>query len=51
MLTDIGLNLASHRFDRDRDAVLARARAAGVQRFILTGTQRGRQYHRLPIES
>lgn len=38
MLTDIGLNLASHRFDRDRDAVLARARMAGVQRFILTGT-------------
>ncbi|MFN3587442.1 MAG: TatD family hydrolase, partial [Moraxellaceae bacterium] len=39
MLTDIGLNLASHRFDADREAVLARARAAGVTRFILTGTR------------
>jgi TatD DNase family protein len=38
MLVDIGLNLTSPRYDADRDAVLARARAAGVDRFILTGT-------------
>ena len=38
MLVDIGLNLTSPRYDADRDAVLARARAAGVDGFILTGT-------------
>lgn len=38
MLVDIGLNLSSNRYDRDRPAVLARARAAGVDRLILTGT-------------
>lgn len=36
-LTDIGLNLASAQFARDRTEVLARGRAAGVGRFILTG--------------
>jgi TatD DNase family protein len=38
LLVDIGANLAHRRFDRDRDAVLARARAAGVTRQIVTGT-------------
>lgn len=38
MLVDIGLNLSSDRFDRDRDAVIARALEAGVGRFVLTGT-------------
>lgn len=38
MLIDIGLNLASNRFDDDRAEVLARARAAGVTGFVLTGT-------------
>lgn len=38
MLVDIGLNLSSDRYDQDRDAVLARGLAAGVNRFILTGT-------------
>lgn len=37
-LIDIGLNLASHRFTRDWKQVVARAHAAGVERFILTGT-------------
>ena len=37
-LIDIGLNLASHRFARDWPEVLERAHAAGVERFILTGT-------------
>ena len=37
VLTDIGLNLASPQFARDRQEVLARARAAGVHRFVLTG--------------
>ncbi len=38
MLVDIGLNLSSDRYDEDREAVLERAREAGVSRFILTGT-------------
>lgn len=37
-LIDIGLNLASYRFTRDWQEVVARAHAAGVERFILTGT-------------
>ena len=37
-LTDIGLNLTHDSFDADRDAVLERARSAGVERFIVTGT-------------
>ena len=37
-LADIGVNLADKRFDDDRDAVLARAREAGVALQVLTGT-------------
>ena len=37
-LVDIGLNLASDRFDDDREAVLARAREADVDFWLLTGT-------------
>lgn len=37
-LVDIGLNLTHKRFDKDREAVLSRARAARVQQMILTGT-------------
>jgi TatD DNase family protein len=37
-LVDIGVNLAHRRFDADRDDVLARARAAGVTRMVITGT-------------
>jgi TatD DNase family protein len=36
-LVDIGLNLTHDSFDPDRDAVMARARAAGVVQMILTG--------------
>jgi len=38
MLVDIGFNLTSSQFDPDRDAVLARARDAGVEHMVLTGT-------------
>lgn len=38
MLIDIGLNLSSERYDADREAVLERARAAGVTACLLTGT-------------
>ncbi|HET8731697.1 MAG TPA: TatD family hydrolase [Moraxellaceae bacterium] len=38
MLVDIGLNLTSDRYDHDRDAILVRGHAAGVSRFIITGT-------------
>lgn len=37
-LIDIGLNLANHRFTSDWQQVVARAHAAGVERFVLTGT-------------
>lgn len=35
---DIGVNLTSSQFARDRDEVVARARAAGVHGMLLTGT-------------
>ena len=37
-LIDIGANLAHASFDADRDAVLARARAAGVAAMVVTGS-------------
>jgi TatD DNase family protein len=37
-LIDIGVNLMSPAFDRDREAVLARAEAAGVKPIIITGS-------------
>ncbi|MBS0194476.1 MAG: TatD family hydrolase [Proteobacteria bacterium] len=39
-MIDIGANLTHDSFDHDRDAVLARARAAGVTRMIVTGASR-----------
>ncbi|MDR0494165.1 MAG: TatD family hydrolase [Treponema sp.] len=37
-LVDIGVNLLSPAFDQDREAVIARAFAAGVQTLIITGS-------------
>lgn len=37
-LVDIGLNLTHQRFDKDREAVLHRAKAARVSQMVLTGT-------------
>ncbi len=37
-MIDIALNLGSTQFDADREAVIARAREAGVEALILTGT-------------
>ncbi|MFL6620015.1 MAG: TatD family hydrolase [Povalibacter sp.] len=37
-LIDIGINLAHDSFDRDRDAVIARAYEAGVTRMLITGS-------------
>lgn len=37
-MIDIGLNLSNPQFDADRDAVVQRARDAGVEALILTGT-------------
>ncbi|WP_371184187.1 TatD family hydrolase [Xanthomonas sacchari] len=39
-LIDIGANLTHESFDRDRDAVLQRARAAGVAQLVVTGASR-----------
>lgn len=38
MLIDIGVNLSNSRFAKDTEAVLERAREAGVEKLILTGT-------------
>ncbi len=37
-LIDIGINLAHETYDLDREAVIARARAAGVTQMIVTGS-------------
>jgi len=37
-LIDIGINLAHDSYDPDRDAVLARAEAAGVLQLVITGS-------------
>ena len=37
-LIDIGINLAHDSYDSDRDAVIARARAAGVVQMVITGS-------------
>lgn len=39
-LIDIGANLTHDSFDRDRDAVLDRAQAAGVAQMVVTGASR-----------
>lgn len=50
-LIDIGVNLAHKRFRADLEQVLARARAAGVTRFIATGTsvEASREAHALTL--
>lgn len=40
-LIDIGANLTHDSFDHDREAVLQRARAAGVTKMVVTGASRG----------
>ena len=40
-LIDIGINLGHDSYDGDRDAVLARARAAGVMQMLVTGAYDG----------
>ena len=35
---DIGVNLTSSQFDRDRDDIVSRAQAAGVTGMLITGT-------------
>ncbi|MFZ6777180.1 TatD family hydrolase [Undibacterium sp. Ji83W] len=37
-LIDIGANLSNHRFHTDLDAVISRAKQAGVEHIIITGT-------------
>ena len=43
-LIDIGANLTHDSFDRDREAVLQRARAAGVSQLVITGAKIGRAH-------
>ncbi|HXQ64264.1 MAG TPA: TatD family hydrolase [Steroidobacteraceae bacterium] len=37
-LVDIGINLTHHSFEADRDAVIARAKAAGIVHLVITGS-------------
>ncbi len=48
-LIDIGANLTHDSFDHDRDQVLARARAAGVGRMIVTGASREHSHKALAL--
>ena len=47
-LIDIGANLTHDSFDRDRDAVLDRARQAGVVQMVITGASR--EHSPLPLQ-
>ncbi len=38
LLIDIGVNLTNTRFDKDRDVMLERAKLAGVEAILITGT-------------
>ncbi len=48
-LVDIGANLTHDSFDEDRDAVVARARDAGVDFFVLTGSSEAGSRHALEL--
>jgi len=48
-LIDIGANLTHESFRRDFDAVLDRARRAGVERMIVTGASREGSEHALAL--
>ncbi len=48
-LIDIGANLTHESFRRDFDAVLGRARKAGVERMIVTGASRDGSEHALEL--
>ncbi|MCD9031916.1 TatD family hydrolase [Luteimonas sp. Y-2-2-4F] len=48
-LIDIGANLTHDSFDRDRAAVLERARAAGVTRMVVTGASREHSHRALAL--
>ena len=48
-LIDIGINLAHDSYDADRAAVIARARAAGVGRMVVTGSDLDSSRHALAL--
>ncbi|MES1925789.1 TatD family hydrolase [Salinisphaera sp. T31B1] len=48
-LTDIGANLAHESFDDDRDAVIDRAQAAGIERLIVTGSDAASNAHAIDL--
>ena len=48
-LIDIGANLTHESFGRDFDAVLERARKAGVERMVVTGASRAGSEHALEL--
>jgi TatD DNase family protein len=48
-LLDIGANLTHDSFDADRDDVMARARAMGVSRFVVTGSDAAHSHQALAL--
>jgi len=48
-LIDIGCNLTHDSFDADREAVMARAREAGVSRMVVTGASQEGSVHALQL--
>jgi len=48
-LTDIGINLAHDSYDADREAVIERARAVGVGRMIVTGSDLDSSRHAVAL--
>ena len=37
-MIDIGINLTNKRFDKDRDAMIERAKSVGIRSMLVTGT-------------
>lgn len=37
-MIDVGVNLTNHRFDKDRDEVISRAKQRGIDQILITGT-------------
>ena len=48
-MIDIGANLSHESFQNDLDAVLERARAAGMEKLILTGTNLESSQHAIEL--
>ena len=50
-MIDIGVNLTNTRFDKDRDALITRAKLAGVNAMLVTGTNVSESYKAKQLSS